>query len=337
MNTLTCLLAGCVTFSILGHIALEQGTEVAEVVKSGPGLVFLTYPEVVLKLPGASMWAIIFFVMLLVRTIKQTSLPLSLHFPRESWKLCIYFYDAFPSSNFNRYSGSTVNSVSWNRSSPVLSTIGPTSYAPTETSSPSPFAVSCSFSVFPWWPTSVSKLNTSFISANEKLKGNDRLQGGVYIFQLMDFYSASGMSILWVCFFQTIAISWIFGGRKFCDCIHQMMGIRLNYFWYICWVVFAPVIMAVSKISRNSSSRDWKERKERKDKFLFFFFQFIFIFQCVQYKPLKYGNNYEYPTWAEVIGVCLSLSSMIWIPVYAVYYVVVTPGSIKEVKFYLSY
>lgn len=25
---------------------------------------------------------------------------------------------------------------------------------------------------------------------------------------------------------------------------------------------------------------------------------------------------------------------MIWIPVYAVYYVVVTPGSIKEVKFY---
>uniref|UniRef100_V9IJ29 Sodium-and chloride-dependent GABA transporter 1 n=2 Tax=Apis cerana TaxID=7461 RepID=V9IJ29_APICE len=125
--------------------------------------------------------------------------------------------------------------------------------------------------------------------------------GGVYIFQLMDFYSASGMSILWVCFFQTIAISWIFGAKKFCDCIHQMMGIRLNNFWYICWVVFAPVIMA-----------------------------FIFVFQCVQYKPLRYGNNYEYPTWAEVIGVCLSLSSMIWIPVYAIYYVVVTPGSIKE-------
>lgn len=72
------------------------------------------------------------------------------------------------------------------------------------------------------------------------------IQGGIYIFQLMDFYSASGMSILWVCFFQTIAISWIFGAKKFCDCIHQMMGIRLNKFWYICWVVFAPVIMAVS-------------------------------------------------------------------------------------------
>jgi SNF family Na+-dependent transporter len=67
VNTLTCLLAGCVTFSILGHIALEQGAEVSDVVKSGPGLVFLTYPEVVLKLPGAPAWAAIFFSMLVVR------------------------------------------------------------------------------------------------------------------------------------------------------------------------------------------------------------------------------------------------------------------------------
>ncbi|XP_003695202.1 sodium- and chloride-dependent GABA transporter 1 [Apis florea] len=241
VNTLTCLLAGCVTFSILGHIALEQGTEVAEVVKSGPGLVFLTYPEVVLKLPGASMWAIIFFVMLLILGIDS--------------EFCIV--------------ESFITGVVDN------------------------------------WPDLLRPHRNKFtiaICCLMFLLGLPMVtNGGVYIFQLMDFYSASGMSILWVCFFQTIAISWIFGGRKFCDCIHQMMGIRLNYFWYICWVVFAPVIMA-----------------------------FIFIFQCVQYKPLKYGNNYEYPTWAEVIGVCLSLSSMIWIPVYAVYYVVVTPGSIKE-------
>ncbi|KAJ9592234.1 hypothetical protein L9F63_001235, partial [Diploptera punctata] len=66
VNTMTCLLAGVVSFSILGHIALEQGTEVSDVVKSGPGLVFLTYPEVVLKLPGAPAWAAIFFSMLVI-------------------------------------------------------------------------------------------------------------------------------------------------------------------------------------------------------------------------------------------------------------------------------
>lgn len=70
-------------------------------------------------------------------------------------------------------------------------------------------------------------------------------QGGAYIFQLMDFYSASGLPLLWSCFFQTIAISWIFGADKFCDCVHQMMGIRPNKFWYICWVYLAPSVMIV--------------------------------------------------------------------------------------------
>ncbi|XP_024944134.1 sodium- and chloride-dependent GABA transporter 1 isoform X2 [Cephus cinctus] len=241
VNTLTCLLAGCVTFSILGHIALELGTEVSQVVKSGPGLVFLTYPEVVLKLPGAPIWAIIFFVMLIILGIDS--------------EFCIV--------------ESFITGVVDN------------------------------------WPDTLRPHRNKFtiaICLLMFLLGVPMVtHGGVYIFQLMDFYSASGMSILWVCFFQTIAISWIFGTQKFCDCIHQMMGIRLNKFWYICWLVFAPIIMA-----------------------------FIFVFQCVQYEPLTYGNTYKYPTWAEILGFTMSFSSMIWIPAYAIYYVVTTPGSIKE-------
>lgn len=66
VNTMTSILAGIVTFSILGHLAVEQNVEVGDVVKSGPGLVFLTYPEVVQKLPGSPFWAFTFFVMLLV-------------------------------------------------------------------------------------------------------------------------------------------------------------------------------------------------------------------------------------------------------------------------------
>lgn len=241
VNTLTCLLAGCVTFSILGHIAQEQQTQVSEVVKSGPGLVFLTYPEVVLKLPGASLWAIIFFIMLLILGIDS--------------EFCIV--ESFITGMVD------------------------------------------------YWPDVLRPHRNKFTIAICLIMfvlGIPMItNGGIYIFQLMDFYSASGMSILWVCFFQTIAISWIFGAKKFCDCVHQMMGIRLNKFWYICWVLLAPVIMV-----------------------------FIFVFQIVQYKSLKYGSNYEYPTWAEIVGVCLSLSSMVWIPGYALYYIFVTPGSIKE-------
>lgn len=72
-------------------------------------------------------------------------------------------------------------------------------------------------------------------------------QGGAYIFQLMDFYAASGMSLLWVCFFQTIAISWIFGADQFSNCVYEMTGIRPNKFWHIAWVYLAPTVMLVSK------------------------------------------------------------------------------------------
>lgn len=73
-------------------------------------------------------------------------------------------------------------------------------------------------------------------------------QGGAYIFQLMDFYAVSGMSLLWVCFFQTIAISWIFGVNRFADCVKEMMGVQLGAFWRICWVAVAPFVMMVSII-----------------------------------------------------------------------------------------
>lgn len=67
VNTLTCLIAGVVTFSILGTIAHSTNSTIDSVVSSGPGLVFITYPEVVLRLPGAPAWAVLFFIMLAVR------------------------------------------------------------------------------------------------------------------------------------------------------------------------------------------------------------------------------------------------------------------------------
>lgn len=66
INTLTSIIPSLITFSILGFIAASQGSTVSDVVESGPGLVFITYPQVVLQLPGARIWAVVFFVMLAV-------------------------------------------------------------------------------------------------------------------------------------------------------------------------------------------------------------------------------------------------------------------------------
>ena len=65
-NGLTSLFSGCVVFAILGYMAHLQERTVQDVARHGPGLVFLTYPELVLSLPGSFIWAILFFAMLLV-------------------------------------------------------------------------------------------------------------------------------------------------------------------------------------------------------------------------------------------------------------------------------
>lgn len=54
--------------------------------------------------------------------------------------------------------------------------------------------------------------------------------GGVYLFQLMGFLLLSSQALLWVCFFQTVVIGWVFGADKFSDCVEQMTGVRPNMF-----------------------------------------------------------------------------------------------------------
>jgi len=65
-DTATSILAGSVIFSILGHLAFELDVDIKEVVKSGGGLAFVSYPEVLAKFTFApQLFAVLFFLMLI--------------------------------------------------------------------------------------------------------------------------------------------------------------------------------------------------------------------------------------------------------------------------------
>ncbi|XP_021369231.1 sodium- and chloride-dependent betaine transporter-like isoform X2 [Mizuhopecten yessoensis] len=63
MDLFTAFYCGFVVFSILGFLAHESGMGVDEVVEAGPGLIFLAYPEALIRLPLPQLWSVLFFVM----------------------------------------------------------------------------------------------------------------------------------------------------------------------------------------------------------------------------------------------------------------------------------
>lgn len=72
MNYCTAFYAGLAVFAILGFLAHTINTEVSEVVTSGPGLSFITFPEAILLMPASQVWAILFFLMMIVLGLGST-------------------------------------------------------------------------------------------------------------------------------------------------------------------------------------------------------------------------------------------------------------------------
>ncbi|XP_054482430.1 sodium-dependent dopamine transporter isoform X2 [Anoplopoma fimbria] len=122
---------------------------------------------------------------------------------------------------------------------------------------------------------------------------------GIYVFQLMDHYTAI-VSIMFLAFFEVIAICWSYGVNRLSDNLQEMTGKRPNIFFRLCWLIIAPVLITV-----------------------------ILIFSIIQFKPARYGD-YVFPPWAQGVGWVIAMGSIIWIPLGAVHTLWVLPGSLMQ-------
>lgn len=68
-DALTAFCGGLAVFSALGYQATKMGVHITEVAQSGPGLAFVAYPHIISNLPGARVFGVLFFLMLLTLAV----------------------------------------------------------------------------------------------------------------------------------------------------------------------------------------------------------------------------------------------------------------------------
>lgn len=123
----------------------------------------------------------------------------------------------------------------------------------------------------------------------------------MYLVNFLNVYGP-GLAILFVVFVEAAGVFWFYGVDNFSTDVESMLGERPGIFWRVCWMYISPVFLLV-----------------------------IFIFSLLGYEEML-GEEYTYPEWSIVVGWILTLSSILCIPLYIVYKLLITPGTIKQVS-----
>ncbi|KAA0200101.1 hypothetical protein HAZT_HAZT002950 [Hyalella azteca] len=80
------------------------------------------------------------------------------------------------------------------------------------------------------------------------------MQGGMYVFQLFDYFAASGIILLTVCGLEATVLSWVYGADRLMDNMDMMLGFRLWRYFKLAWKYITPLQTCVS-VCNNISVR----------------------------------------------------------------------------------
>ncbi|KAI1899701.1 hypothetical protein AGOR_G00064480 [Albula goreensis] len=125
--------------------------------------------------------------------------------------------------------------------------------------------------------------------------------GGLYVFQIYDQFSCSGASLLLLSICQSVCVGWVYGPDRFCDNIEDMVGDRPLLYFKLCWRYLTPAVCLGT-----------------------------FVFSLVCWSPLTLVNGLEAPGWATALGWLLAVSSVSLIPLWAIYSLLTTSGSLSQ-------
>ncbi|XP_026468033.1 sodium- and chloride-dependent GABA transporter ine-like [Ctenocephalides felis] len=252
VNAATSLLVGILAFATIGNIALEQNTNIEDVISDGPGLIFVVYPQAIAKMPASQMWAVLFFFMLLCLGLNSQFAIVEV--------VVTSIQDGFPN---------------WIRKKLVYHELL--------------VLIVCII---------------SFIFGLPNL-----IQAGIYFFQLIDHYTAS-ISIMYLAFFEIIAISWFYGVPRLSRNVKQMTGRVPSLYFRSCWLLAAPMLLFS-----------------------------LWIFSLIDYeKPTYHNGKYHYPGWAYALGWFIASVSLACIPVYAIIMVLRAEGDnfLEKLKYSIT-
>uniref|UniRef100_A0AAV2M7S9 Transporter n=1 Tax=Knipowitschia caucasica TaxID=637954 RepID=A0AAV2M7S9_KNICA len=243
LNSGTSFVAGFAIFSALGFMAYEQNTDISKVAESGPGLAFIAYPRAVAMMPFPQIWAIFFFIMIILLGLDSEFVGLE--------ALATAISDLYPG----------YFQVGHRRKFLLLAIC-------------------------------IVSFLIGLVMVTE---------GGLYVFQVFDYYACSGVTLLLFAFLQAMCIGWVYGAERFYDNIEDMIGYRPLPIIKYCLKYVTPVICLGT-----------------------------FVFSLVKYTPLKFNNTIEYPWWGYALGWWFTLSSTLMVPIFMVYMLSITPGTLRQ-------